>query len=237
MIVARLNGRLGHQMFIYATARMKCDFLAFDISKFKKVYFDYELDKLNVNGIVKDYDKFNGDELVSDWEYNFESIKKELRNELTIKEELDSKNKKLLKQIQDFNSVAIHIRRGDFVGNISRGNICNLTYYENAKKYFKDSNYKWFIFSDDIKWCKKNLNMFDNPVFVEGNPNHIDFELMKNCKHFIIANSSFSWWVAWLNENPDKIVCYPNVWNKHIQTKICFPEEWIEVDTNGINNK
>lgn len=113
-----------------------------------------------------------------------------------------------------YHSCAIHVRRGDYV---------DLSYYHQIKMdYYEASMLKisqqtgiihFMIFSDDIAWCKENFkNTGYQYTFMEGNTDFYDLILMSCCRHQIIANSSFSWWGAFLNKNPDKIVIFPEKW-------------------------
>ena len=105
--------------------------------------------------------------------------------------------------------VSIHIRRGDYI-NLSHihTNLSETDYYQKAINYF-DSNQKFLIYSDDIKWCKENFKG-QNFTYVEGSETDIqELHGMSTCSSNIIANSSFSWWAAYLNLNPDKIVIAP----------------------------
>lgn len=131
-------------------------------------------------------------------------------------------------------SVSIHIRRGDYLNTPVLGGICDLAYYKKAVEYISAHvpNPRYFIFSNDIEWCKANLKL-DGAVYVQGNTgakSYLDMRLMMMCKHNIIANSSFSWWGAWLNNNPDKIVVAPNRWfNGYEGTGDLIPDDWIKV--------
>tara|TARA_Y100000389_G_scaffold152860_1_gene152957 strand:+ start:1843 stop:2658 length:816 start_codon:yes stop_codon:yes gene_type:complete len=143
-----------------------------------------------------------------------------------------------LNQIKSSNSISVHIRRGDYITNLKtsavHGNL-KLDYYKKAihliQKQFKNSIF--FFFSDDIEWVKNNFND-KNFHFVENNYNDLnlpfkDLLLMKNCKHNIIANSTFSWWGAWLNEYPNKIVYAPEYWTTKIKSSDTdlIPKDWI----------
>jgi hypothetical protein len=147
---------------------------------------------------------------------------------------------KLLKQIGDCESVSIHVRRGDYVTNNyakKEHGLAPLKYYELAIKYLdkKIKQPRYFVFSDDLTWCKKNLALPENSVFVDGTKTrHVCGEiwLMQHCQHNIVANSSFSWWGAWLNENPDKIVIAPKVWFQNKETNQeteIVPSSWIRL--------
>lgn len=165
----------------------------------------------------------------------FANLKENVRSSFKFPEITDSLNLKTLDLIKKRNSVSIHIRRGDYLNhNLYRG-ICDLEYYTKAIKYiykYVDSP-SFFIFSNDIEWCKLNLiNLFnDNDYeFVaqnKGETSFIDMHLMSLCKHNIIANSSFSWWGTWLNNNPTKITIAPQKWlNRELKSTIQLPE-WI----------
>lgn len=144
--------------------------------------------------------------------------------------------------IQTFNSVSLHIRRGDYVSNPTTNSFhgtCGLDYYQNAVSLIENRivNPHFFIFSDDIDWAKKNLGFIKNITFIELSKDIPDYEemlLMSQCKHNIIANSSFSWWGAWLNQNPYKIVIAPEIWflDQSLNTKDLIPETWIRLSSN-----
>jgi hypothetical protein len=159
----------------------------------------------------------------------------QIRYDFTFKKELDEKNKSFLLKIQNKNSVSIHIRRGDYITDKLLGNVCKIDYYKKAiEKMNKEvSNPLFVIFSDDIEWCKNNFN-FINAEFVnwnKGMDSYKDMQLMSSCKHNVIANSSFSWWGAWLNNNKEKIVIAPSKWfnDENIDTKDVIPENWIKI--------
>ncbi len=124
----------------------------------------------------------------------------------------------------DINRVSIHVRRGDYVTpphNTFYYNLTGTEYYQKAIAQFPDE--KFLVFSDDIEWCKTYF-LGDRFEFSEGKTEVDDMNLMASCKHNIIANSSFSWWGAWLNPNPNKIVIAPKLWAKGFSAKI--PSTW-----------
>ncbi len=131
----------------------------------------------------------------------------------------DSDNAKLEKKMRSENSVAIHLRKGkDYMKDERFANTCPLEYYQKAVEIIKQkvSNPVFYVFTDNPNWVKENLKGIDYTL-VEGNPaigwgNHYDMQLMSCCKHNIIANSTYSWWGAFLNENPNKIVIDPKYW-------------------------
>lgn len=168
----------------------------------------------------------------------FKSIESILVKEFTPKAPLDQKNDQWLTKITSSESVSLHIRRGDYVSSRNaqehHGNLA-LSYYTNALKLIKEkhSAVEVFVFSDDLEWCKSNLQLEDKIYFVDANQKqsfHLDMYLMSHCKHNIIANSSFSWWAAWLNQNTNKIVVAPKDWfnDKSINTKDLIPASWIK---------
>jgi hypothetical protein len=166
----------------------------------------------------------------------FKDYKADLIKCFSIKEELDDKNSSTLKVIQSTESVSLHIRRGDYVTlqcvNEFHG-LCSLEYYKEAIDYIAQNvkSPHFFLFSDDIDWVVQNLKI-DYPYTVVNfnkEKGWFDLNLMKHCKHNIIANSSFSWWAAWLNENTDKIVISPKQWTTQKQKGYIAPKEWIKL--------
>ena len=148
---------------------------------------------------------------------------------------LDDINNSHLNEIKNSKSVSIHIRRGDYISIKSNEAIfctCSINYYEKAIKYINDkiNNPLFFVFSDDIEWVKNN---FKGEQFrIIANNSHspeLDLFLMSNCKHNIIANSSFSWWGAWLNQNRNKIVISPSFWLKNSHCDSITPKDWIKI--------
>ncbi|MEM7030094.1 MAG: alpha-1,2-fucosyltransferase [Chloroflexota bacterium] len=144
----------------------------------------------------------------------------------------------VLMKIKNSESVSIHVRRGDFL-QMPDYQVCSQTYYANAIAFIRQrlEQPHFFVFSDDPGWCKANLH-FDNTTFVTLPPSCpqpiYDFWLMQQCQHNIIANSTFSWWAAWLNCNPNKMVIAPNRWSRReplnqLALKHTLPTEWIRV--------
>lgn len=155
---------------------------------------------------------------------------------------LDPKNRKILGRIKKTHSVAVHIRRGDYVKdkitNDAHG-VCSKEYYQRAmEKIGKMTNdVVFYFFSDDIAWVKSEFESFEGEkIFVDENKgaqSWKDMMLMSSCEHNIIANSSFSWWAAWLNSNKSKKVIAPRRWYKDIdkerKTLDLIPREWIRM--------
>lgn len=150
--------------------------------------------------------------------------------------ELSSEFANIKQEIINANSVSIHFRRGDYVKNEhikSVHGICDFKYYQKASDfiYKKQKNIKFFLFSDEPDWVKNNFKSNINYTVINTGHSITDMMLMSLCKHNIIANSSFSWWGAWLNQNPDKIVIAPKKWfadNKR-NTIDLIPNSWLKI--------
>lgn len=168
----------------------------------------------------------------------FENMQPQIFEELTLKEPLKNEAAALLSNIENNpSSVAVHIRRGDYVTDSGAHylmGVLPVDYYDRAIKYIKQkiSNPTFYFFSDDLEWVKSNIKT-DAPVYyVDGNADYVDLDLMRHCSHNIIANSTFSWWGAFLNRNPNKIVIAPNKWstredvNRNIQLQF---SAWIKI--------
>ena len=280
MIIIRLKGGLGNQMFQYAFGRLLAvknnAEVKFEFSGDKKdTRREYKLNKFNTSvqfagpdeaknlqypfGIVsrviekvktivlKRYNigyepgllgRKNG-YLEGYWQsYKYlESIKDVLAKELALKEPVDQKHKTILEKMRDTNSVCVQVRRGDYVTDpktSSEHRTFGPEYYDKAFEFLKTkvAHPVLFVFSDDIEWCKNNLKP-DLPVFFSdpAMPDYEDFALAVRCKHDIIANSSFGFWAAWLNDNPGKIVIAPKKWNNKHQKEHdnLLPPEWIKI--------
>lgn len=169
----------------------------------------------------------------------FLEIEDEIRSEFTFKLPMSQQNTDIAKIISQTNSISLHLRRNDFANN-SRVNsihgLCSLEYYKSAISYIVERvKYpSFYVFSDDSTWVKGNLKIDYPCEFVEhnrGRESFNDMRLMSMCKHNIIANSSFSWWGAWLNSNPQKLVMAPKIWfaRQDINTNDLIPNGWIRV--------
>ena len=166
-----------------------------------------------------------------------------IRKDLLLKVPMGNKMREIYTILkEDSSSVSIHIRRGDVAINAKTNpyyGICTVQYYNDSISYIGQILTKphFYIFSDDIEWVKSNINIPDNSIFISDpsiNDKIKDYEeliLMSHCKHNIIANSSFSWWGAWLNENPDKIIIAPKKWitRSEFQHKDTVPPSWIRI--------
>ena len=252
MIILRLLGGLGNQLFIYSFGRALEINYNFDVSydvhsgfqkdTYKRNYvLDYFNIKQNKSSIIDSFyfpikkrsslatkiifpssrylkedvdvlqnltrDKSGFKKIFLEGYFQkeeyFKSIKNILCREITPAKKLSDKANRYLEEILKNNSVAVHVRR--------KG-ISSLTplqfYFDNLKLITKRlENPKFIFFSDDITWCQKNFKDNFDTTIIDKTYNHLeDFWLMKNCKHFIIPGSTFSWWAAWLSDSRSKIV-------------------------------
>lgn len=275
MIIIKLQGGLGNQMFQYATARaignhsiyLDTDFLSahqsstedftkrdFELAVFKNIkvktpssilkcfikknlpFFSNYIYQSEKNEIIllKDIKSPN---IYLDGYFQNELYFNNVRTELLVDFKfpaISSGNNALMYTIvNDKKSVSIHVRRGDYLKPAISAfhGVLGLDYYELAKEEIEsrigEANY--YVFSDDIDWCKSHM-IGDNFRFVSNTSSHAweDMYLMSLCKNNIIANSSYSWWGAWLNLNSNKIVIAPKKWFYEIETEI-VPRTWIKI--------
>lgn len=169
----------------------------------------------------------------------FVDISEVIRQECTVKFPQKGKDKELAESIAASEAVSLHVRRADYVANPQTNQIhgiCVPEYYtcgiERICQMVKNPHF--YVFSDDIEWVRQNLELPVSTTFVDHNGadrNYEDLRLMSQCRHHIIANSTFSWWGAWLNPNPNKIVIAPMSWfnNNKACTDDIIPEGWIKI--------
>lgn len=166
----------------------------------------------------------------------FSGIENEIKTLFKFRDCLRGKNREYQERIQsdEYESVSLHVRRGDYVGN-SEVDICGKAYYQRALEIIcsKIKKPKFFIFSDDLAWCRQKLGI-ENAVYIAGNTggdSYKDMQLMTLCRHHIIPNSSFSWWGAWLGEKEDSIVIGPKRWfnGREIHREDIVTDRWIKV--------
>ena len=163
----------------------------------------------------------------------FSDVAEILRMELTPKEPLQPQNEELYNKIKNTNSVCVTIRRGDFMNEKNKGTfyICDNTYFRNALAYIKKClpDCTFFGFSDDIDWVKNNME-FPGEVYYESGVDPVweKLRLMSACKHFVLSNSSFSWWAQYLSNEKKKIVVAPDIWyktGKHAKADL-YQDDW-----------
>ena len=166
----------------------------------------------------------------------FKEIENILRADFSFKNTIGENTRELVEKINSCNAVCLHVRRGDFVTNPTHGTP-GIDYYKSAETIIlqRISNPVFFIFSDEINWCKENIHLSSETYYVEdeftGEKCRDYFELMTLCKHFIIPNSSFCWWAAWLSNNNNKVVIAPRIWfkNSSWNTIDLIPDKWIKI--------
>ena len=286
MVIVKIIGGLGNQMFQYAYAKalqqkeyeVKIDTTAFETYK---LHGGFQLDKYNIDLKVSSkeenrnfcgnssfyklleklgfnfFKKIKEKSLLFDnrflkiednsyldgyfqCEKYFKDIREIILKQFTINQEVSNYTKEIKNKIQNSkNSCSLHIRRGDFVNstNINIHGACDIEYYKKAMKYLEEKvvNINYFIFSDDMQWVKENLKI-ENAIYIDTKEKrvpHEDMYLMSLCRHNIIANSSFSWWGAWLNKNEEKIVIAPKRWfadeKFESESKDIVPQKWARI--------
>lgn len=266
MVKTKLIGGLGNQMFQYAAGRslatqhgvpLACDVRAFEDYplhngfELAKVFTgDFPTTQLGSEHHVVEphfhyWSGFWGCPrdcyLEGYWqsEKYFHSISDVLRDNFTFRHSYEGQNELIASLIAKFESVSIHIRRGDYVSNPETHafhGVLPLAYYQTAVQFMLDhlANPVFFVFSDDPEWALKNLKLQQETHVITGNAgaySYKDMQLMSECHHQIIANSSFSWWGAWLNRNPDKVVVAPRQWfaTDQLDTADLIPQAWHRV--------
>jgi hypothetical protein len=207
-----------------------------DLTPAKEKHFHFDQDFMNIpdNIYIQGY-----------WqsEKYFREISSVIKNDLQLKYPMGLKDKFFYELILKSNSVSLHIRRGDYVPGTYSDQVSeclSLDYYEKAIGQIlqKNPDVVFFIFSDDINWAKENLPISRPVFYVDHNStdaNFQDLRLMSLCKHNIIANSSFSWWGAWLNNNSEKEVYAPSKWfnsnARNLDSKDIIPDHWMIIPT------
>lgn len=194
-------------------------------------YYDNEF-KIANNKIVMIEGCFQLEKL---FEENKEIILKELR----VKRAPTQQNIEMIEKIKSTNSVCVHVRRGDYLHNswASALNICDYNYFIKGMEHISSrvENPVFYVFSnssEDIQWIKDNYDFSKyNVEYVDlNNPDYEELRLMYNCKHFVISNSSFSWWAQYLGEFEKKIVVAPSVWNRNLDAKGIYQDDWVLVE-------
>lgn len=289
MVIVRLMGGLGNQMFQYAAglrlAKVRGVPLRLDISGFHGTPSrEFSLDKFRISEAIASRVElawfvkwpmqsrfvtymlkkvgyspcamvserhFHFDEevlrlpgnvyLSGYWqsEKYFADIAEDVRAQFILKSSPTDYDQTLLARIDSTNSVSLHVRRGDYVSEpaVSKAHgVCSIEYYNAAVEWVssKIKSPSFFVFSDDPEWAEQNLRLRWPTTFVPCNgpaSAHADLWLMSSCKHHIIANSSFSWWGAWLDRKPDKIIIAPARWFNQFKadTRDLLPESWIKL--------
>ena len=166
----------------------------------------------------------------------FDNYRNDLLKIFTLKKGLSDQAKKYRDSILNnpHNTVSIHVRRGDYLHLQHFHSLCTMEYYKRAIEYMgKDRTNHFFIFSDDLEWIRDNfkfLKQFTVVSFHEAESDIYEMYLMSICQDHIIANSSFSWWGAWLNSSPHKRVVVPKKWFENdLNTADSIPDNWLRI--------
>lgn len=167
----------------------------------------------------------------------FAQVADRVREEFTFRLPLSFADEALAHDIRSKNSVSVHIRRGDYLKERRRADyeVCTALYYRRAVEYVqsKVASPVFYVFSDEPEWGREQQIFPEGTVFVSGHTaaqSYIDMQLMSMCRHHVIANSSFSWWGAWLGQQDDTIVVAPSMWFRYRQRPDIIPENWIKID-------
>lgn len=256
MISSYFQGGLGNQMFQIATAAS----LAFENNDkiiFNPAYHDLPLQgrktKAYRDNIFKNIpfsDTYKIKNMFREKSFNyskipyqenlaligyFQSEKYFLKNQQKIRNlfQIDKQSENYINEkygkILSKKPISVHIRRGDYLNNPTHPTKHAQYYNKSIDMFPKDSSF--LFFSDDIGWCKDNFQK-ENFFFSSDNPDYIDMFLMSKCSHNIIANSSFSWWAAWLNNNTEKFVISPKKWfgpTVEHNTEDLIPKGWLRI--------
>lgn len=257
MIIIKIQGGLGNQMFQYAYGKhlsykynieLRFDIRFYEFNKKREFLLDRFPNTFPITDIYTPLigplytvtDDFNYTELSNLDTCNYyldgywQSEKYFKESEGLIREHFQPSKETIEKMSKvpfiDTNTLSIHIRRTDYITSNGYHPVQTIDYYKNAIDIIGDYD-NLLVFSDDIKWCRENLN-FKNMIFMEGFSEIDDMFIMSMCKNNIISNSTFSWWSAWLNKNPNKKVIAPNKWfGDHVKldTSNLIPKSWIKI--------
>jgi len=211
------NNVLKYRYFLsYKYIRHIVNLLCRLIYKKTKIFQNYEYlyDSFNIENLCKNC------YLGGIWqsEKYFADCKEEIRKEFQFKDGLNKESMNILQRFDGQNTVSIHVRRGDYMIELFKdlGLVCTANYYQRAIAHIlaNVANPVFIVFSEDIEWVKEYIKIPEPCIYVDSldkPPSH-DMQFMSLCKHNIIANSTYSWWAAWLNQNPDKIIIAPDKW-------------------------
>lgn len=233
-IVVKLMGGLGNQMFQYAhgmaLAIAEKEELLLDTSWYSgRTDRTYTLDHFTISAKKAGFfQRLFSQKIVGDFqsEKYFKEIESRIRKEFTLKNPPAP--------IPNPNSVSIHLRGGDYVRGNKSGfhGTCSPEYYAEAIALIRSRvpSPHFYIFTDDLEWAKKHIQ-FPEPFTVVHDEPQNELFLMSSCRHNVIANSTFSWWAAWLNANPEKIVIGPKKWfaDEKIDTSDILRASWIRI--------
>ena len=167
----------------------------------------------------------------------FANVAEQVRNDFTFRRTLGAEDSALAQEIASVNSISVHIRRGDYIKERRRADyeVCTAVYYRRAIEYIQAhvESPIFYVFSDDPTWGKEQNIFPADTIFVsghEGEDAYIDMQLMSLCRHHVIANSSFSWWGAWLGQHEETITLAPSTWFRYRERPDIIPNNWIKID-------
>ena len=194
----------------------------------------------DLNFPPKNFNKISDSILFGYWQsYKYFLFAEEIiRDDFKFKKPLNKVNQNIIDVMKNTNAVSIHVRRGDYLLANNRNSIHSIQLYEYYKTAIEILNSKlenpvYYFFSDDMNWVRANFNSSKKYIYVDHNfgaESYVDMQLMAECKHNVIANSSFSWWGAWLNDNSNKIVITPKNWFTDNRPTIgLVPPTWISL--------
>jgi hypothetical protein len=222
---------------LHTKAQKKLFLLARKLLKFSKPHVHHEIQDFIYSDTVLEY---SGDIILDGYFQNERYFSNSRSDLIHIFEHASHqfKDQDIYKKIINKNSIALHIRRGDYVQNKTTNEFhgtCDLSYFEQAQELFNNTQPTYFIFTDDIEWAKENLKINQEHYFIHDyiQNDFNEFILMMHCKHYIISNSTFSWWAAWLCTNENKKIVCPKRWFKNdklnLQANNLIPNDWIRI--------
>ena len=190
-------------------------------------------------GYAKELEQLTGDAYLSGYwqsEKYFLHMRNEIKCDFALSVPVSAEINNLVSRISEHPSVSIHVRRGDYLVNTVHG-LCTMSYYQRAWTSITERLHirpTPFVFSDDPEWVRQNFDIGADFVPIDTTPDRMpqeDLFCMAQCDHHILANSSFSWWGAWLNESPDSVVIAPDPWfiSETLHNADLIPERWTTV--------
>lgn len=200
-----------------------------------KYYYRYEFNENNYYSELLEQKGFKYYKSYFQCEKYFKAVENVIRHDFSFKDFDCPELEKLKNEIENYVCpIFINVRRGDYVTLDKQGIrhwLCDMSYYQKAAKIMHDKfpNCTFIAVSDEPEWLKENLDI-GYPFKIYSSPLRLyDIYLLKACKHAICANSSYSWWAAWLIDNVDKVVIAPEPWLEPTQPVDTIPDDWIKV--------
>lgn len=222
------------EKYRFVKQKNKTDKIIYELSRIGLWKYKY-IEESNAWDYSGEYDRLRGNYYIKGWfqrPYFFENVRDVLVKEIRPVNKIKI-SKPLAALLKAPNTVAVHIRKGDY--KISAHSFLPIQYYQKAMEYTNNNlgNAQYLFFSTDMAWVKEKLGGREKCFYIDQFGKFEDFEemmIMSRCANNIISNSTFSWWAAWLNQNPYKIVCAPNGWSGSKKVSDCMlPKDWIRV--------